>query len=193
MSTTMKTLTLAALLSLASADCILNTITTPSASDVASSIIQWNSDVNNVNAFLNSVASQQQQPGGVTDFASLSSATQTALTIASDEPCQLATLSTGSPLNDAKFACAVADLNDVFKAHVLDQLVIVRDNAGDQDVRDQAVQEINNFRCCNVLPSASTMWAQQAAANQITGVPTEAAREDACGSIICTPSCSDLS
>lgn len=170
--------------------CILDTVTAPvSVDQVTASIIQWNDDVNKVNDFLNQVA-----VGSLTtdDPAGLLSAAQAAFTSASDEPCQLATLgnNAGTAGLDSAFACAQRDLGDVFGPHVLANLNSICNDPGNAVAVSAAVLDINNFRCCNVLPDASILWLESAEGDGLANdVPTVAAVEDACSSITCTLSC----
>lgn len=207
MTGTIKTLTLAMAFSLVAAfpnslaatnkrqtaPCIVNTVTSPiSDAQVQASILQWNNDVNNVNNFLNDVAA-----GTIGSFApdELSQATSDALTAASDEPCQLMTLDNfgqqaGIETSGSAYSCAVGDLNTVFKLHVLDNLQKIIDDPSDAATVSSAVLDVNNFRCCNVLPDASILWLAAADSAGVSGsVTTQAPVENACSSIICTLSC----
>ena len=67
--------------------CLLDTVVSTSASDIAASINQCNNDVNTVNSFLNDAAS-----GALPTGADLQSRTITVFDSAQDEPCQLQTL-----------------------------------------------------------------------------------------------------
>ena len=168
--------------------CIVQTVINPSTDDVAASINQWNNDVITVNAFLNNADSLI----AANDPDALTSAAMTALNNAQDEPCQLMTLasqpdfSTGPPA----FTCAVQDLMNVFGTHVLDNLMTIIANPADTDSVQMAVDDINAFRCCNVLPDAEILWLDSAADNGIADqVPIAAQRENACANIQCTPFC----
>lgn len=63
------------------APCMLNTVNNPSTNQVASSINQWNADVDAVNTFLNTALTLS--------VSSLGAAAQNAFNFAQDEPCQL--------------------------------------------------------------------------------------------------------
>jgi hypothetical protein len=121
--------------------CILNTVTTPSQSDVQASIVQWNADVFAVNTFLNIALTL--------DADDLASQAATALLFAQDEPCQLATLSNDANIDgfatDA-FTCAVSDLGDVFGPHVIDNLNKIIQFPTDTVGAHAAVDDINFFR-----------------------------------------------
>lgn len=164
--------------------CMLASVTdNPSAADAKASIDQWNTDVNTVNAFLNNATSLAL---GV----EVQNATMQTLMFAQDEPCQLATLMSNSDFvgggTDA-FNCAVMDLMMVFETHVLNNLKSIIAMPMDQDVITHAVNDINNFRCCNVLPDADIIWLDSATDNGISDqVNFTAGREDACAHITCS-------
>ena len=93
----------------------------------------------------------------------------------------------------AAFTCAVQDLMNVFQIHVLDNLMNIIANPDDDTTVQTAVDDINAFRCCNVLPDADILWLDSAADNGIVGqVTITAGRENACANIICTPFCKTL-
>ncbi|KAK3707767.1 hypothetical protein LTR37_011944 [Vermiconidia calcicola] len=164
--------------------CIVDTVTDPNTDQINASIGSWFNDVVAVNAFLNAVAD-----GSITD---LGSAAQSALINAQDEPCQLATLSSLDLGVDA-FHCAVADLESVFDDHVIANLNTIVSNPNDTTAVHAAVQDINNFRCCNVLSDATIIWLDSAADLGLVGVVrTDAPRENACSSITCTQACTAL-
>ncbi len=124
----------------------------PQTQDAQASITQWTQDVNTVNSFLNTVS------GIIGDSATLGSAAQTALNSATDEPCQLMTLSSAPDLMDVPaFTCAVQDLMEVFDTHVLMPLTKILVNPSETTTAQAAVDEINFFRCCNVLPDVSEL------------------------------------
>ena len=166
--------------------CIVQTVINPSTQQVEDSINQWNTDVNTVNAFLNAA------PGliAANNPDALASQAQTAFGNAQDEPCQLMTLASQPGIGTDAFECAVTDLMNVFMDHVLVPLMDIIANPGDTATVQSAVDEINGFRCCNVLPDADILWTDSALNSGIGGQVTEtAAREDACSSIICTDQC----
>ena len=171
--------------------CIVQTVMNPDTDQVAASINQWNTDVNTVNNFLNGAAALIAG----NDSNALVSATQTALTNAQDEPCQLMTLASQPDFSSgpAAFTCAVQDLMNVFEVHVLDNLMNIIANPGDDTSVQSAVDDINAFRCCNVLPDADILWLDSADDNGISNqVPISAGRPNACSNIICTPFCKTL-
>ena len=65
-------------------------------------------------------------------------------------------------------------------------------NASNTAVVTQAVADINNFRCCNVLSDAGILW-RDAAFDEGLGnvVPLSAPTPNACSSIVCTQACCD--
>ena len=168
--------------------CIVQTVTNPSQTDVENSINQWNDDVVTVNNFLNNAGTLI---GG--NSSALVAAAQVALTSATDEPCQLMTLASQPDFADgpAAFTCAVQDLMNVFQTHVLDNLNTIIADPSDTSSVQAAVQDINNFRCCNVLGDASILWQDSAEDNGIADVVNVVAPfENACSSIGCTNACS---
>lgn len=169
--------------------CILQTVMNPDTQQVEDSINQWNTDVNTVNSFLNNAAALI----AANNSNALVSATQLALANAQDEPCQLMTLASQSDFSNgpAAFTCAVQDLVNVFQLHVLDNLVDIIDSPTDiAGIVQPAVDDINAFRCCNVLPDANILWADSAEDNGIANqVQINPNRPDACASITCTPFC----
>jgi hypothetical protein len=136
-----STATASLLLARQNLPCILDTVTTPSQSDVQASIVQWNADVFAVNTFLNIALTL--------DADDLGSQAATALLFAQDEPCQLATLSNDANIDgfatDA-FTCAVNDLGAVFGPHVIDNLNTIIGNSSDMVGAHAAVDDINFFR-----------------------------------------------
>lgn len=109
---------------------------------------------------------------------------------AQDEPCQLSTLlnnpdAQANALSDA-FACAAADLGNVFGAHVLDNLNTIIDDPANVDAAAAAVADIDNFRCCNVLPDVDLLRVDSADDFGVADrVPITAPREDACAAVDC--------
>ena len=162
--------------------CIRDTVATPSTADIQNSIEQWNTDVVAVNDFLNSALGLDSQTLGTKATAALANA--------KDEPCQLQTLA-----NDANFdgfatdafTCAVGDLQVVFGDHVITNLNTIISDPTNTAAVHAAVQDINFFRCCNVLPDADILWTDAAEEATLFGqVPTTAQRPDACSSIDCS-------
>ncbi|KAK5173317.1 uncharacterized protein LTR77_001998 [Saxophila tyrrhenica] len=168
--------------------CIVQTVVGADTTAVAASINQWFADVNAVNAFLNTALTL--------DPTTLQSHAQAALLNAQDEPCQLMTLTStsdlGSDVTDA-FECAGQDLMRVFGDHVITNLNTIIAAPNNTVAVTAAVDDINDFRCCNVLSDASILWLDNAADNGLVGtVPTQAPPEDACAGITCTQACTGL-
>ena len=166
--------------------CIVNTVTNPSQTDVENSINQWNTDVITVNNFLNTANTLLNSSDA------LLAAAQTANTNAQDEPCQLMTLASQPDFSSgpAAFTCAVQDLMNVFQIHVLDNLATIIADPTNTGTVQSAIDDINVFRCCNVLPDASILWQDSAEDNGIGNVvATVAPTENACLNIVCTPQC----
>ena len=164
--------------------CMVDSVTNnPSQADAKAAIDQWNIDVNTVNAFLNSAS-------GLAHGMEIQNATMQTLLFAQDEPCQLKTLISNSDFvgggTDA-FNCAVMDLMTVFDTHVLQNLRSIIMMPSDSDVITHAINDINTFRCCNVLPDANIIWLDSATDNGISNeVNFTPAKEDACANIDCS-------
>jgi hypothetical protein len=163
--------------------CQLNTVDTPSTDDIKASIIQWNADVVAVNSFLNTALS-------ITDPSDLKQQANQVILNAKDEPCQLGTLSnaaTNDGFATAALQCAVSDLKVVFDDHVTTNLQSIIDHSDDATVVQNAVNDINFFRCCNVLKDADLLWTDAVLDQNLPqDVPTFAPRPDACETIDCS-------
>ncbi|KAF7198634.1 hypothetical protein HII31_00373 [Pseudocercospora fuligena] len=158
--------------------CITDTVNNPNQQQIIDSINQWNSDVNNVNNFLNTAHTLSGSD--------LSSAANNALISASDEPCQLGTLSSISDIGGDAFTCAVNDLKNIFGTHVLDNLNKILSNVDDTSAVTDAINDINLFRCCNVLPDADILFTDASESDGAgDSVQKTAGRPDACASINC--------
>lgn len=173
--------------------CLLDTVSNPSTQDIENAINQWASDVSTVNSFLDAVAAGTFSTSDPADLQAIASAI---LVSASDEPCQFQTLQNNADFQGgvvAKLQCAIDDLSSVFQPHVLDNLNDIINNPSDADIVSNAVQDINNFRCCNVLPDVDTLFLDSAVDSGISDqVPLSVPREQACASITCTPACQGL-
>ena len=172
--------------------CILNTVLNPNTTAIQLSIGSWNTDVFNVNNFLNQAANPAT--GLLNNPTDLAAQATSALANAMDEPCQLMTLGSISTLQDVPaFTCAVKDLMNVFMIHVINNLQNIIKTPTDTAAVTSAIDDINSFRCCNVLGDASILWldaAEEAGiANQVT---TTAPFENACAQITCTNVCSQM-
>ena len=108
---------------------------------------------------------------------------------AEDEPCQLQTLTNavkGTDFDTAAFDCAIADLGAVFGGFVLNNLGDIVTFNGALDTATKAVSNINNIRCCNVLPDVDLLWLDASDQAGLSGqVPITAPRESACSNIAC--------
>lgn len=164
--------------------CMVDSVTNnPSQADAKAAIDQWNIDVNTVNAFLN-------EASGLSHGMEIQNATMNTLLFAQDEPCQLMTLISNSDFvgggTDA-FNCAAMDLMTVFDTHVLQNLKAIIMMPSDSDVINHAINDINTFRCCNVLPDANIIWLDSATDNGISNeVNVTPGKEDACANIDCS-------
>jgi hypothetical protein len=65
-------------------------------------------------------------------------------------------------INTAAYQCAISDLQNVFGLDVLNNLQTIIDNSGDLDTVNTAANNINNIRCCNVLPDVDILWSDAA-------------------------------
>jgi hypothetical protein len=159
--------------------CMVDSVTSnPSQADAKAAIDQWNIDVNTVNAFLN-------QAGGLAHGMEIQNATMQTLLFAQDEPCQLNNSDFVGGGTDA-FNCAAMDLMTVFDTHVLQNLRSIIMMPSDSDVINHAINDINTFRCCNVLPDAKILWLDSATDNGIANeANTTPGLEDACANINC--------
>ena len=163
--------------------CQLNTVDTPSTADIQASIVQWNADVVAVNNFLNTALS-------ITDPLELKQEASQIILNAKDEPCQLGTLNnaaTNDGFATAALQCAVSDLKVVFDDHVTTNLQSIIDHSDDVTVVHNAVNDINFFRCCNVLKDADILWTDAFLDQNLpSDVPTFAPRPDACQTVDCS-------
>ncbi|KAK1759072.1 hypothetical protein QBC47DRAFT_457417 [Echria macrotheca] len=159
----------------------------PSAGDITDNINGWQNDINSVNGFLNSVAS-------LTSVVDISNGAVNALSSAEDEPNRLMFFaqlcSCGSSACNSDFSAAVSALQSQFGG-VLSNLI---DAANDVNtiaspnpasVVAPQINNINQLRCCVVLPSAQTIFTNAAASVAGVSASTSVARENACSSITC--------
>jgi hypothetical protein len=186
----------------------LATVNAPSPDDVSAAINDWDSDVKAVNNFLDNAQAASS------DLASLALSAQNILdNFASDEGSQLNTLNnwfvnTDQPDNGlapVAFNCAFSDLanGQTYNGEVFsfgDQVIdpfkaLVQDaNLNNLDDVQIDLQQINSFRCCNVLPDLDILWrdaAQSAGlkeSSQITtgDVPFSPSRPITCEGIDCS-------
>ena len=170
-------------------DCIIQTVTNPNATQVQASILQWNNDVDNVNNFFNQATAliSANNPGN------LMAAAEAALVSAQDEPCQLMTLNSIPGAGTEAFQCAVSDPMDIFTSQVLDNLMTIINDPSNTISVQSAVLDVNNARCCSVLPDARIIWQDAADNDGISSqVNTYPQRENACSTITCTDHCTTL-
>jgi len=148
---------------------------------VANAINSWNTDVQTVNAFLESAAA------GGHDESSLLSGLENALTFAQDEPNQLNILACNEGVvPGTPGQTAADDLFAGFENNVLVPLGNIIQNPTDADNVATQLQTINQFRCCNVLPDLDILWEQTAADEGLVGtVPISAPRPSTCAAISC--------
>lgn len=183
------------------------TVDDPTAQDVQTAINEWNTDVVNVNAFL------ENAPNDLDDLPTLgANAHAVASNFAAEEPNQLGTLTNWFSGNDANnpdtapdaFNCATNDLavgqtigstTFNFKSLVLDLFAdIVEDAAaGNRDAVENLLNVVNSYRCCNVLPDLDIIWRDTAISADLViqssilpGVPITPARPSTCSAFDCS-------
>ncbi|KAF2672374.1 hypothetical protein BT63DRAFT_477151 [Microthyrium microscopicum] len=125
-----------------------------SQADVQNFVNTWNTDVQNVNNFLDDVFI-----GGLTTAnpGALADAARNALTFASDEPVELMRLGSLPNLSGQGMDAAM-NLMMVFGSQVIDNLNNIISNPTDSTIVNNAVTGINNVRCFNVLPDLCNLW-----------------------------------
>jgi hypothetical protein len=149
--------------------------TGPSQGQVVAAINSWNSDVAMVNNFLDT------PPTTGIDYANFASFT---LGFAIDEPNKLTTLAS-IPALSTNATNAVKDLKAVF-GQVLTNLQDIINNQNDLTVINQDIANINQVRCCNVLPDLDVLWKAAADAEGVSNlVNLVVPRENACATITC--------
>lgn len=152
--------------------------TQPSQQDVLSALETWNSDVENVNTFLNGVAAD-------TDPLSLEGLARGALDNAMDEPLELGILACIPGLTDDA-ENAITSAADGFMNNVLVPLMDIVVNGANTPQVDADVLQINTFRCCTLLPDLDVLWLAAAEDEGIVGqVNLNVPRPDACATISC--------
>ncbi|KAH8651199.1 hypothetical protein BX600DRAFT_441638 [Xylariales sp. PMI_506] len=145
----------------------------PSTQAVEGAIIQWLSDVNEVNNFVDVAVPNNQ----LLDLA------RGALTSASDEPTELGILAAICGQNDDYYA-AVDTLQAKFPG-VPAAVQSIIDNPSPDNLAQQ-LDIIDQLRCCFVLPSLDTLWSEAAESYGIFGlVDTNVPRPNACSSVSC--------
>ena len=147
----------------------------PSSDQVVAAIDSWNSDVVMVNSFLNTPPMTGAAYGNFASFT---------LGFAQDEPNELAILA-GIPALATDATDAIANLMQVFGG-VLTNLQDIINNQNDLDIINADIANINQIRCCNVLPDLDILWPAAADAEGVSNlVNTVAPEENACATITC--------
>ena len=129
---------------------------------VISAIDAWQTDIANVNNFLNNAAAGLADPGSV-DFVSGAQAVigngagLGPAGTASDEPTQLGVLKSLLAPGDGNGQAAADDLGNIFGG-VLTNLQTIIDSNNDVGTVQTAVNNINDLRCNQVLPDISELW-----------------------------------
>ena len=153
----------------------------PAVRTVINAIDEWNTDVDTVNDFLDN---DVQLTG-----TALQDAARNALDFANNEPVQLeifaciAGITGGTNNPDVN---ALMNLMKVFEPGVINQLLNIIQNPNNNNVVQNAVDRINQVRCCNVLPDLDVLWLAAAETEGIVGqVNTDVPRPNACANIQC--------
>jgi len=150
----------------------------PTQDQVQTAIESWRNDVVNVNSFLDSPTSVLSDP------TALQSAAQTALNFANDEPVELGVLSGISGLPDNALG-AIQLLQETFGNVPTSLQNIINDPSNPDDVNTQ-LEQINNTRCCNVLPALDILWQACADDEGISNlVDTSVPRPNSCSGVVC--------
>jgi len=148
----------------------------PTQDQVQTAIESWRNDVVNVNSFLDSATSLSS--------ADLQSAAHIALGFANDEPVELGILSDISGLADDALN-AILLLKETFGNVPTSLQNIINDPSDSDDVNTQ-LQQINNTRCCNVLPALDILWQACADDEGISNlVDTSVPRPNSCSQVVC--------
>jgi hypothetical protein len=147
----------------------------PSQDQVVAAIDSWNSDVAMVNSFLNTPPTTGASYG---DFASFT------LGFAQDEPNELMILSMITGLStDA--TNAIQNLMQVFGG-VLTNLQDIINNQNDLNVINADIANINQIRCCHVLPDLDVLWTAAADDEGVSNLVNLAVpRPNACATLTC--------
>jgi hypothetical protein len=125
-----------------------------SQADVQGFVVNWATDVTNVNDFLNGVFEGTLSTANPD---TLVSNAQLAQTFATDEPLELMRLGSLSGLSQQGINAAM-NLMQVFGPGVLDNLAKIIANPTDNATVTDSVNAINDVRCFNVLPDLCTLW-----------------------------------
>jgi hypothetical protein len=149
--------------------------TGPSQDQVVAAIDSWNSDVAMVNAFLNTPPTTGSSYGNFASFT---------LGFAQDEPNELMILSMITGLStDA--TNAIQNLMEVFGG-VLTNLQDIINNQNDINVINTDISNINQIRCCNVLPDLDVLWTDAADDEGVSNLVNLAVpRPNACATVAC--------
>jgi hypothetical protein len=147
----------------------------PSQNQVVAAIDNWNLDVTMVNSFLNT------PPTTGLSYAALATMT---LGFAQDEPNELMILSmiTGLPPDATS---AIQNLMQVFGG-VLSNLQDIINNQNNLNVINADIANINQIRCCQVLPDLDSLWQGAADDEGVSNlVNLVVPRPNACATLTC--------
>jgi hypothetical protein len=145
---------------------LLKPATPPTTADVQNSIINWDTSVKTVNAYLN-------DPQNKTKLAS-------AIVFAKDEPVQLATMMKVTGLSTSGVNAGKILMGNF--PSIVNNLANVQ--AGSMATND-ATAAVNFNRCCTVLPAIGVLW-QEAATAMKAGNVSIPVLEDQCSLMSCT-------
>ncbi|KAF2115632.1 hypothetical protein BDV96DRAFT_574219 [Lophiotrema nucula] len=153
---------------------------TPSADQVSDAIQSWFNDVTNVNNFLNTAPTLSAD--------NEKTAAEAALVAGNDEPNELMILAGLGPALGTDGQQAVTLLMETFiNVPMSLQNIIANPQDGSSQFVQTQLQQINNARCCNVLPALDKLWPAAAAAVGIANPEPTVPRPDACtnGQTVC--------
>jgi hypothetical protein len=125
-----------------------------SQTDVQTFVIDWATDVTNVNDFLNGIF---EETLSTADPDTLVSNAQLAQIFATDEPMELMRLGSLTGLSQQGINAAM-NLMQVFGPGVLDNLAKIIADPTDSTTVTNTVNAINDVRCFNVLPDLCILW-----------------------------------
>ena len=152
--------------------------TQPSTQMVLSALQTWNTDVNNVNNFLNVEPTD-------TLGADLEGLAKGALNNAMDEPLELGILACIPALSTAA-ENAITSAANGFMTNVLMPLMDITVNGANGPQVTADLLQINTFRCCTLLPDLDVLWPAAADDEGISNqVNTVVPRPNACATITC--------
>jgi hypothetical protein len=165
----------------------------PTQDQVVTAIDSWNTDVAMVNSFLNTPSTTGAEYGALAQttlgFASdvrpsIACISPVNANKASQDPNELMILASIPGLADDATA-AIANLMGVF-GNVLNALQSIIDNQNNLNQINIEIGEINQVRCCSVLPDLDVLWTAAADDEGVSNlVNLVVPRENACATVFC--------